>query len=129
MNEYELICIIKPDLQASRLEKINEKIKKVLDEGKGKILDQKDWGKRKLAYTIGKENYGQYLYFTINSGGEQISNLERVIKYEEDVMRFLTVKLDPIDPKAPADIPQRITTLEEARVEEGDFWGEPINEY
>ena len=54
MNKYELIFIVKPDLEESQINGVNDSIKKMLEENKAKIVDAKDWGQKELAYEINK---------------------------------------------------------------------------
>lgn len=93
-REYETVCVLKPDLPAARLVRVKEKVGKIITDQGGELLVDKDWGKRKLAYKIEKNQFGHYLYFNYNGSGVFISDLERTLKYEEDVIRYLTVKLD-----------------------------------
>ena len=83
MYEYETISILKPDLPADRLTKLTDRVQKILVEGKAELLDHRDWGKRKLAYRIGKLHFGHYVYFNYVGNGQFITELERILKYEE----------------------------------------------
>lgn len=100
MSEYETICILEPDLPQAKLDKINEKIQKVVTETKSNILVKKDWGKRKLAFRMRKFFFGQYLYFNFEGEGNFVADLEKTLKYDEDIMRFLTVKLPKVSEKS-----------------------------
>ncbi|MBI4411506.1 MAG: 30S ribosomal protein S6 [Deltaproteobacteria bacterium] len=111
MNEYETIYIGRPDLAVGRIEKINEKIQKILKEGKADVIDCRDWGTRKLAYRIGPCTNGRYVYFNYTGDGHFITELERTLKYEEGVIRYLTVRLVDVD--AVAKKKKRINQLEE----------------
>lgn len=113
MNEYETIYIGQPDLPAGRIEKINEKIQKILKEGKADVLDCRDWGTRKLAYRIGKFTNGRYVYFNYAGNGHFITELERTLEYEEGVIRYLTVGVAAAG--AMAKTKKRINQLEEER--------------
>lgn len=93
MNEYETVYVLQPDLAATGEKKVKDKVKKVLSAGKAKVLANEDWGKRKLAYNIGKFQFGHYLYFNYSGDGHFISELERILKLDELVLRFLTVKV------------------------------------
>ena len=95
MAEYETVCILKPDLAAGRIDKVKDKVHKVFADAKGEILLENDWGKRKLAYRMEKCLHGQYLYFNYKVDGSAIAELERILKYEEEIIRFLTVKIVP----------------------------------
>lgn len=94
-REYETVYVLKPDLPAARLTRVQEKVNKIITENGGEIILEKDWGKRKLAYKIAKGQFGHYFFYNYKGTGAFINDLERTLKYEEDVIRFLTVKLDP----------------------------------
>jgi len=93
MHEYETIYLLKPDLPTSQVKTLKEKFAQIITKADGRILAHSDWGKRKLAYDVQKLRYGQYLYLQFLAEGELISELERILKYEDQVMKFLTVKL------------------------------------
>jgi small subunit ribosomal protein S6 len=57
------------------------------------VLSRADWGKRRLAYRIQKLKHAQYLYIQYLDAGPSISEIERILKYDDRVIRFLTVKL------------------------------------
>ena len=111
MNEYETIYIGQPDLPAGRIKKINEKIEKILKEGKADVIDCRDWGARKLSYRIGKFTNGHYVYFNYTGNGHFITEMERTLEYEEGVIRYLTVKVAGIS--AVTKGKKRINQLEE----------------
>lgn len=113
MSEYETIYILKPDLPPARTEKISEKIQKILNESKAQVLNQKDWGKRKLAFPIGSFTYGHYVYFNYSGNGSFITDLERTLKYEEEVIRYLTIKIASEEKAKQKDKVKKVTDLEE----------------
>lgn len=93
MSEYETIYILKPDLPVNRVERVNERVLKMIGEKQATLLVQKDWGKLKLAYPIGKFQSGHYIYSNYKGEGGLVSDIERILKYEEEVIRFLTVRM------------------------------------
>ena len=126
MHEYETIYITKADIAPARAEKIAEKVQKILTENKAKIELIKDWGKRKLAYPINKQGMGHYFYVSYQGTGSFINDLERTLKYDEDVVRYMTIKLGSVADAAKKPI-KKVVDLEEARIGffdmsmEGDF--------
>lgn len=115
MNEYETVCILQPDLPGAGFEKIKDKVVKVLGDNQAHILNQKDWGKRKLAYRVGKCTSGHYLYFNYTGSGHFITDLERMLKYEEGVIRYLTVKVDEDVKTGVASKTKRVLVPEELK--------------
>lgn len=93
MPQYETVCVVKPDIQGESLNKITDKIQKVLTDFDVETVNKQDWGIRKLAYPIEKYKTGHYLYFVYEGGGGLVSELERQLNYEDGVMRYMTMKL------------------------------------
>lgn len=93
MREYETIYILQPDLSAEQITNLQEKFAKAIAKGKGHVLVHSDWGKRKLAYRVKKFRHAHYVYLQYLATGDLITELERVLKYEDAVLKFLTVKL------------------------------------
>lgn len=105
-REYETIFIVKPESDAQALQAVNDRVRKVVDEAKGKLLRVENWGKRKLAYEIKKNNRGIYLYWRYLADPSMIAELERNLRLADPVIRFLTVKVDEdVNPDArPTDV-------------------------
>lgn len=93
MSQYETVCVIKSDVQGDRLNKITDKINKILTDNKAQDLKCEDWGIRKLAYPIQKLKTAQYLKFIYNGGGPLVSELERQLSYDDSILRYMTMKL------------------------------------
>lgn len=109
MREYELVYVIQPDAAPEREAQIHSRVDEVL-EGSGSIrLFRDDWGKRKLAYEIRKFQKGHYIQVNFLSEGACIPELERRLRLDVDVLRFLTILAD----EKVKDIEARV---EEARV-------------
>ncbi len=113
MREYELVYVIQPDAAPEREAQIHSRIDEVL-EGSGSIrLFRDDWGKRKLAYEIKKFQKGHYIQVNFLSEGACVPELERRLRLDVDVLRFLTILAD----EKVKDIEARV---EEARVLQED---------
>jgi len=109
MREYETVYLLKPDLPSDQLSTLKEKFTQTITKGEGHMLSQGDWGKRKLAYDLKKNRYGHYIYLQYLSTGPIVSNLERLLKLDDSVLKFLTVKLaDKVD------VEERLKNLGEA---------------
>ena len=93
MHEYETIYVVKHDLPADQVKSIQDKLKDILIKAQGHVLHHVDWGKRRLAYRVDKFHQAQYLYLQYLDRGASIAELERVLKYDDRVLKFLTVKL------------------------------------
>lgn len=99
MAQYETVCVIKPDIQGDRLDKITDKVKKVLADFKVSDVNQQDWGIRKLAYPIAKQKTAHYLCFHFEGSGGLIAELERQFSYDDAILRYLTIKVGKHDHK------------------------------
>lgn len=98
-RNYETVFITNAAATEARLGEIHARNKNIIEKAKGKILNQDDWGKRKLSYPINKESKGHYFCLTYNADTSCVAELERNMRINEDVVRFLTVKIDEkVDP-------------------------------
>ena len=92
MRNYELVCIIQPDLDETAFKEVLEKVKGWVVEAGGSVDKEDVWGKRKLAYLIQKQREGQYVLLYITMPADATKELERKIRFLEPVMRqMLTV--------------------------------------
>jgi small subunit ribosomal protein S6 len=89
MRHYELVCIVHPDLDETALNNATEKVKGwVLDAG-GHVDKVETWGRKRLAYTIRKQNEGQYVLFNISLDPATTPTLEHNLQFMEPVIRFM----------------------------------------
>ncbi len=91
MREYDLIYIIQPDVTREREVEIHAKVDSFVSEGGGTHLLRDDWGKRKLAYEIQKFQKGHYFQLSFLGNGAFVPDMERQLRLDVDVLRFLTV--------------------------------------
>ena len=91
MREYDLIYIIQPDATREREVEIHAKVDSFVSEGGGTHLLRDDWGKRKLAYEIQKFQKGHYFQLSFLGNGAFVPDMERQLRLDVDVLRFLTV--------------------------------------
>jgi small subunit ribosomal protein S6 len=93
LNEYETTYVARPDLTDEQMGQLTSKFEGILAAGGGIMLVSEDWGKRKLAYLMGKQARGHYIYLNYCGPAPIVLELERRLRLEEDMMRFLTVKV------------------------------------
>jgi small subunit ribosomal protein S6 len=94
MREYELVYVIQPDAADERENEIHAKIDEVIAASAGaEVLVRDDWGKRKLAYEIDKFQKGHYFQLNYLAQGTEISEIERRLRIDSDILRFLTVQV------------------------------------
>ncbi len=94
MNKYETVFILTPVLSDVQMKEAVEKFKKVLTDANAEILNEENWGLRKLAYPIEKKSTGFYQLIEFAGDANLINILETQFRRDERVIRFLTVKLD-----------------------------------
>ena len=94
MREYELVYVIQPDATPEREDEIHARVDGAVEGGQGRPLLLDDWGKRKLAYEIQKFQKGHYFQLNFLGDGKFIPEIERVLRLEPDVLRFLSVQID-----------------------------------
>ncbi len=89
MRSYEVMLAINPQLEDEELDSLLDKLKKLITHAKGKITKTDKWGKRKLAYEI--KDFTEAIYVVLNFDVDEkiILELERVVKLEERVIRYL----------------------------------------
>jgi small subunit ribosomal protein S6 len=98
MREYEAMIIAKPDLPEAELSKMIAKVEGIMTASGGQIIKKDSWGVRKLAYPIGKSTRGLYFVYDIAATQTDVTELDRVMKLDEGVLRSLSLKLaDSVD--------------------------------
>ncbi|MDR0548140.1 MAG: 30S ribosomal protein S6 [Deltaproteobacteria bacterium] len=93
-RRYETLILLSPNLGKPELSDFITKIDGILAQGQGKIVRFEDWGRRRLAYPVKKELYGNYVLYDYQGLPTLASELERNLKIDEQVFKFLTMVLD-----------------------------------
>ena len=99
MALYESVVIWRQDLTPIQFETLMDKFISVIQSFKGEIKKRESWGLRNLAYKINKNRKGHYILLNIESPPEAILEYERLMRLDEDIIRFLTIKIKHIDEK------------------------------
>ena len=94
MKRYETIVIIDPDLSKEAETPIFERVKDLIPQYKGFLIETDDWGTKKLAYDIKKKNRGHYVRLDFCGDGALIQEMERFFRIDDKVLKFMTVLLD-----------------------------------
>jgi small subunit ribosomal protein S6 len=97
MAFYEHVVVTRPDISPQQVDALVEDITKIVTERKGKVSKTEYWGLRNLAYPIKKSRKAHYSLINIDAPGDAIHELERRHRINEDVLRFLTVKVDKLN--------------------------------
>lgn len=94
MKNYETVFILTPVLSEAQMKDAVAKFKDILTDGGAEIVNDENWGLRKLAYPIDQKTTGFYQLFEFKSAPELIAKLETEYRRDEKIMRFLTIALD-----------------------------------
>ena|SRR5256885_6139685 len=97
---YEVMYIINPDTEGDKIEKLNDAVGKLIKKEGGEVVRMDDIGIRNLAYPIQKKYEGYYVLFEIEGSGQEIAELERRMRVNDMIMRFVTVRVDEDRKKA-----------------------------
>jgi small subunit ribosomal protein S6 len=92
-NQYEIAVLYHPDLEID-LEKATSKIEKILADNKAKVVKTDNWGKRKLAYPIAKQDFAVYVFYTVEMPGGSVSKVEQTFNITDEIIRFLISRPD-----------------------------------
>lgn len=94
MNQYETVFILTPVLSAEQMKETVEKFKGILSAGGAELINEENWGLKKLAYPIQKKSTGFYQLIEFKAEPALIDKLEVAYRRDERVIRFLTVKME-----------------------------------
>ena len=114
MPHYEHVFICRQDLTSVQAETLAEEFKSTLTANGGKVIDSEYWGLRSIAYRMNKNRKGHYFLLRSESEASAVSEMERLMNINEDIMRFLTVKVKAH--KEGASIMMNNKTREDERV-------------
>lgn len=93
-STYELTYILNAVLNDDQLEDLVARVDKFIEEHGGSVVDKNVWGSQRLAYPIEKKRNGYYVNLTFQSDGDVIARLERALDINDNVLRYLTLKMD-----------------------------------
>lgn len=93
MNTYEVAVLYHPDLEID-LAKAEDRVKKIIIDNKGEITKTDNWGKRKLAYPIKKQDFAVYVFYTVAMPAENVARVEQTFNITDEIIRFLITRPD-----------------------------------
>ena len=99
MAFYESVVITRPELTESQVESLKNELISIITTENGKVQSTENWGLRNLAYKINKNKKGHYFLINIDCNPSAIFEYERQMRINEDIIRFLTIKIDHISDK------------------------------
>ncbi len=107
---YEVMYIVDPDTAGDKIKKLNDAVGKWIKKEGGEVVRMDDIGMKSLAYPIQKKTEGHYVLFEIDGSGQEILELERRMRVNDMIMRYMTVRVDEDRKKA-----EKIRAKREAR--------------
>jgi len=92
MNKYEIMFIVRADIDEETQKKTVKTFEKVLTDMKSKIVENKDMGQKKLAYPINKQVRGDYYLFNVEATAEAVKEFDRKAKIDENILRHIIIR-------------------------------------
>jgi small subunit ribosomal protein S6 len=93
-RKYELVYVVSPDASDDQVAELHTQIESIIQRMGGELEKTENWGRRKLAYEIGRHKEGTYVLEVINGSGELMKEIDRRLKVLDYVIRHLTVRVD-----------------------------------
>lgn len=122
MGFYEHVFIVRPDVTEAQVETLTKDYTKIVSDGGGKVANHEYWGLKNLAYRIKKNRKAHYVFLALESPYPAVAELERKERLDENVLRFLTVRVDQLESGPSAMMRSRSSDeLERLDGEEGDI--------
>ena len=94
MNKFEAVILFSPDLSNPIISKEEDKINKIIENLKGKIVEKENWGLKDLNYSINNYKKAFYKYYQIEVVGSELKSIKKTLTQNEKILRHLFVKVD-----------------------------------
>ena len=102
MTNYESVLIARQDLGASQVNTLVEELSEVIKKNGGEVVKVDSWGLKNLAYRIKKNRKGHYVVLNISAPAAAVHEYERIMRFNEDVIRYMTIKVDEFSEGLPS---------------------------
>ena len=123
MPMYEHVFLARQDLSQAQVDALAEVATKIVEDNKGKVVKTETWGLRTLTYKIQKNRKAHFVMLDIEANGDTIAELERQTRMNEDIIRYMTVRVDEHE-KGPSVMMRKSDRPERSeRGERGGFGG------
>lgn len=93
-HEYETTFIVRPEALDDEVNRLRARFEGIITDRGGQLMVFEDWGRRRLAYPIERHEHGRYFYLNFIASADSPAELERIVRIEDNVVRFLTVRLE-----------------------------------
>jgi small subunit ribosomal protein S6 len=124
MPLYENVFIARQDISGAQVDALADTFTQLIAEQGGEIKKREYWGLRNLAYRMNKNRKGHYVLFNIDAPAPAIAELERTMRINEDVIRYLTLRVDALDEGPSAVMQSRGSREDRPRRSDRDRYGE-----
>ncbi len=96
MPFYETVFIARQDVSTTQVEGMTQSLTELLTSHDAKVVKTESWGLRSLTYKIKKNRKGHYVMFNIDGSHKAVAELERSLRYNEDILRYMTVRIEEL---------------------------------
>src|SRR5215469_8777781 len=97
MPLYENVFIARQDISGAQVDTLADQFTQLIADHGGEVKKRENWGLRNLAYRMNKNRKGHYVLFNIDAPAPAIAELERTMRINEDVLRYLTIRVDELE--------------------------------
>ena len=124
MSLYETVFIARQDISGTQVDALADGFTQLVADQGGEIKKREYWGLRNLAYRMNKNRKGHYVLFNIDAPPAAVAEMERTMRINEDVLRYLTIRVDKLE-EGPSPIMQSRGSREDRPRRDRDRYGEP----
>jgi small subunit ribosomal protein S6 len=122
MSLYECVIIARQDIATTQVETLAEEFAGVISANGGEVTKKEFWGLRNISYRMKKNRKGHYVLFNVNAPAAAVKEFERQMSINEDILRFLTVRVEELE-EGPSAVLQSKNQRDERPRREGGFGG------
>ncbi len=120
MPYYESVIIARQDMSGTQVEALADTLAAVIEERGGAIAKREHWGLKNLAFRMSKNRKGHYFMFDLDAPSDAVQEMERQMRLSEDVLRYMTIRIDTIEEGPSAMMQARSSRDDRRRGERGD---------
>jgi small subunit ribosomal protein S6 len=124
MPLYENVFIARQDVSAAQVDALADGFAQLIADNGGEVKKREYWGLRNLAYRMRKNRKGHYVLFNIDGPAAAIAEFERTMRINEDILRYLTIRVDAHE-EGPSAVMQSRGSRDDRRRGDRDRYGEP----
>lgn len=119
MSLYECVFIARQDLAAPQVEALTDELANIITTQGGQVSKREYWGLRNISYRVKKNRKGHYVLFNVDAPATAVKEFERQMSINEDVLRYLTVRVDELE-EGPSAVMQSKNQRDERPRRDGD---------